>query len=177
MATLIVVLAVLGLVHWVYEGTVAPSLRLSLKFDLFAIRDEARRLERASEDPVDRAAGRALCHVVDRAMAGLDVLTIPWLFKLFRAAKTSPQVREDVAREADLVSGLGSKSSIQLFGRSIIVITKAAVINSAMLLFYFSWLLPFIFVFTWWKVEAGAKTYAYADETVSVQGHSIRLAA
>jgi len=41
-AFLIVTLAVLALVHFVYESILAPSLRLEIRFELFKLRDELR---------------------------------------------------------------------------------------------------------------------------------------
>ena len=42
LAILIVILALLTLVHFVYESILAPSLRLEIRFELFKLRDELR---------------------------------------------------------------------------------------------------------------------------------------
>jgi len=41
----IIVLAGLAVYHFVYEGILAPSFRLKLRFELFELRDELRKLK------------------------------------------------------------------------------------------------------------------------------------
>jgi hypothetical protein len=45
MATLILVLFALAGLHFIYEGIIAPSIRMGLRYRLFAMRDELRRLK------------------------------------------------------------------------------------------------------------------------------------
>jgi hypothetical protein len=45
MTTAIVILLALAVFHFAYEAILAPSLRLSLRFRLFVLRDEVRRLK------------------------------------------------------------------------------------------------------------------------------------
>ena len=53
MATLIVVALVLGLLHFVYEGILLPSIRLHLRFKTFELRDRLRRLAHDEEKRLD----------------------------------------------------------------------------------------------------------------------------
>ena len=45
MDILILTFAVLAILHLVYEGIIAPSIRLKLRYRLFSVRDELRRLK------------------------------------------------------------------------------------------------------------------------------------
>ena len=55
MTTTILVLLALAVFHFVYESILAPSLRLSLRFRLFALRDEARQLKIECVDSLNDA--------------------------------------------------------------------------------------------------------------------------
>jgi hypothetical protein len=52
MATLIIVLFALAFLHFIYEGIVAPSVRMTLRYRLYALRDEIRALKAVHGDDV-----------------------------------------------------------------------------------------------------------------------------
>jgi hypothetical protein len=53
MSYLILVLVSLATIHFVYESIIAPSLRLSIRYDLFALRDQLRSLKIEHADQLD----------------------------------------------------------------------------------------------------------------------------
>lgn len=53
MSYLIIGLMLLAVIHFIYESILAPSLRLRMRFDLFALRDELRALKVDYGDSLD----------------------------------------------------------------------------------------------------------------------------
>jgi hypothetical protein len=62
MITAIVILISLAALHFVYESILAPSLRLSLRFTLFALRDEVRQLKIDCASSLSDNGTRAISH-------------------------------------------------------------------------------------------------------------------
>ena len=79
MATLLLILIVLALVHVVYETIIAPTLRLRMKYRFFELRDQAvlLRLEepKALPDPLYQhlldAINGSMCYISDLSLMGI----------------------------------------------------------------------------------------------------------
>ena len=184
MAVIVVAVAVLAVAHWFYESVVATSLRLTVKFDLFAVRDEARRLARESTSARERDGAEVLCRMVDRTMYGLHFITVTLLWKALARGKRDPVFRKDVEEDLHLIVGLDSERFTNLMLRTIGLIVRVAVINSAMGLLYWVWTFPFLALWAVSKpstvkkraVHMAAENYAFSEQTMSPRGHEIRSA-
>lgn len=71
MATFILILFGLAIVHFVYESVVAPTIRLRLRFRLFELRDELRQLK--IDDP-DRVPDEVFLMVQDNLNTAITLV-------------------------------------------------------------------------------------------------------
>lgn len=136
MAYLICTLLVLAIVHWFYESTLAPSLRLVAKFDLFAIRDEARRIEREVQDVDSEEAAYFICLLVDEIMADIRRINVLSVRGRVREMHGDPEAQKHFEETVHYIEYEVSPEIRHLYERVNEVILKVSVVNSFMMLFY-----------------------------------------
>jgi hypothetical protein len=62
MSYLILSMAILAVIHFIYESIIAPSLRLSIRYELFCLRDQLRQLKIEHGDELD---DKHFCYLQD----------------------------------------------------------------------------------------------------------------
>jgi hypothetical protein len=139
MANLIIVLALLALAHFVYEGIIAPSVRLRLRYSMFELRDELRTLhredERCSRDAFE-IAHNGINQYIDRLHAvNLELMS------RFRIAYRDRAFREETERRKAVLDACGSSELRGIVGRANKTIEMAFAANTGMWAVYVA---PFI---------------------------------
>lgn len=123
----------LALAHFVYESILAPSLRLSLKYKLFALRDEVRMLDATCPGLLDDKHYTCLQDSINTMIAMLhryDFVTI---------AATELRYRRDAAfrkrldMRAAFLDGCNDPQVQSIRRRSIELMGRAVAVNSGML--------------------------------------------
>lgn len=103
MAYLLIVLAAFAILHFTYESIIAPSLRLRLRYRLFALRDQIRNLKIGCGDAL---ADRYFHYLQDSINGMISVLyqfDIAALVHVHRELKTNPDLRKRAEIRANIL--------------------------------------------------------------------------
>ncbi|TWT65656.1 hypothetical protein [Crateriforma conspicua] len=133
---LLVACTVLAAIHWIYESTIAPTLRLAIRYQLFAVRDELRHLYDEPAARVPRDAFQNLQSELNHHIRYQKHLTISTLWTVYRHAKRHPKQREAVQSEIRWLDGIKNDQFQQLRKRSETLAIKTLVVQSGGLLLY-----------------------------------------
>jgi len=133
MITLLETMFILALAHYVYESILAPSWRLSLRYKLFALRDEARALKGDCQGLFEDAHYACLQDCINTMIASLhryDVAAI--VAAEFRYRKDSEFRRSIDMRDA-ILGSCDNPRAQSIRRRSVGLIARAVAVNSGML--------------------------------------------
>ena len=103
MATLIVIICVLALLHFVYDGIVAPSLRLRLRFRLFALRDRLRDVKFVEGDRVSDEVFLCLQNGINGATRLLSIFDVSTMVQASREIERDKEVAQRLAKREELL--------------------------------------------------------------------------
>jgi hypothetical protein len=122
-------IACAAVLHFIYESIIAPSLRLKLRFELFALRDELRLLKidcghRLDDRLFDHL--QASLNTLIRVLPRMDLTT---LAAVKRELRTNPQVREQVEARSKVLDECGIPKLREIRSRSLQVAAKAFAVN------------------------------------------------
>lgn len=93
MATLILIFAALAAIHFVYDGIIAPSLRLDLRFRLFKLRDQVRVLRIDQGHQFTEEAYEILEGTINCAIRVLPWTNMELFWEAQRAVDGDPKLR------------------------------------------------------------------------------------
>ena len=130
MKTLLPILAVMAVYYAVYEGIVAPSLRLALRNRLFRLRDELRRLK--VQGRVAAEDEQAFWYVHDGINAfinRLPYLTLGMQVAAHAAYKADAALRAQVDARRQLLGACRNRAIAHIYARSTRVVEEAFVVN------------------------------------------------
>ena len=125
--------------HFIYEGIVAPSLRMNLRYRLFAIRDELRELISEKDTDVPIQAFKTFQDDINHSVSNLGSFHVSTLFQVRRAMKLDKELEAGSKAEIDLVRSVENPEFSALRKRFLSVLLTAFVANSAGL---FAWVVP-----------------------------------
>lgn len=123
----------LALAHFIYESIFAPSWRLSLRYRLFALRDEVRILSGTGRGLLDDQPYAYLQNSINTMIAMLhryDVATIATTELRYRR---DPSFRRRLDVRGTILDGCTSPQAQSIRRRSVDLIARAVVVNSGML--------------------------------------------
>ena len=129
MSYVILGFALLALFHFIYEGILAPSFRMKLRFDLCALRDELNRLKRDSGAAFD---DERFCHLHDSLTALIATLhrfDVSTLLAVSQEIGRNPELREKVERRERMLDTCGVPELRDLRRRSLVIATRALAVN------------------------------------------------
>jgi hypothetical protein len=138
---------VFALLHFVWQGIVAPSMRLELRFRIFALRDKLRRLKLADQPLNDEAFTTA----EDALIAALRVLyeiDIPLLVHCDSLVAADQKFKEQVQKRMEIIKCSNSSELEDIMNDLRKQVERAAVINSGGWILY---VLPPVFMFLFFK--------------------------
>lgn len=131
MKFLLFALAIIALWHFLYEGIVAPSIRMHLRNRLFALRDELRAAKAtAAIDPHDEPAFWFVHDGINSFLNRLPALTVSNLARLKRARDSDPNLRASFEDHLDKVLNAKSPAITSIFNRTNDVIQTAMITNA-----------------------------------------------
>jgi len=131
MKILLFALAAIALWHFIYEGVIAPSIRMHLRNRLFALRDELRAAHAAGG--ISREDEQAFWFVhngINSFLNRLSALTVSNIKRIQRAHDADPKLR--AAFEDHLGKVLNAKAPVitSVFGRTNEVIQIGMIVNA-----------------------------------------------
>jgi len=98
MAICIIVLAIAAGFHFVYEATLAPSFRQKIRFKLFALRDELRRLKLEQNEELSDDAFRYLEESLNNLLDLLGELSFPMVWEAMEAIVKDKGLQQRIER-------------------------------------------------------------------------------
>lgn len=133
----ILIFATLAFAHFIYEGIIAPSIRMKLRNRMFELRDEVRALHaedrRCSKEAFEIAHGG-----INQYINRLHAVTISLMGK-FREAYKDPAFRKEVERRKAALDACDCKELQSIVTRANRTIESALMTNTGM---WFVYLVP-----------------------------------
>lgn len=130
----IIVIGALAFAHFIYEGIVAPSLRMKLRNQMFELRDELRHLH-ATDDRCTREAFDIAHSGINQYINRLHIVTLS-LMSRFKAAYRDKAFREEVERRRKALDACKSSELQSIVSRANHNIEAAFAANSGMWFVY-----------------------------------------
>lgn len=140
MSYLVLGLILLSIIHLIYESVIAPSLRLKLRFDLFALRDEVRSLKVEHGDMLRDRHFKYLEDSINSTILMLPRFELSVIRKINEELKKDKELDARVQERMRVLDDCNISRIAEIRKKSLDLANKSFVINSGMLFMY---LLPF----------------------------------
>ena len=134
MDILIVVLAMVALGHFLYEGIVAPTLRTKLKHEMFQLRDELRSVHLERDDGCPQEAFNIAHNGINQYVHRLHWVTISFVTEFNRMNSSSKKAEVD--RRRRVVETCEVKELSDIVARGNKVVERALFVNSGAVFAY-----------------------------------------
>lgn len=96
MATFFLVLTAIATFHFLMESIIAPSVRLSVRFQLFALRDRVRALRMKCGDALDSETYHFLESSISRTIKHLSNINLTGMVEAHRFLENNPERRVEI---------------------------------------------------------------------------------
>jgi hypothetical protein len=143
MSTLFVILIVMAIFHFTYEGIFLPTRRLKLRYDLFELRDKLRRLKANKENKISDELYGLIQSSIDNSIKMLPFATVTLVVKATIELKDSENLRKEISKRIALINNCEVKEIQTIFNKSKELLANAFIINTLPLIIY---MLPIAFV-------------------------------
>jgi hypothetical protein len=150
--TLFLLLVLVSMLHFVYEGIILPSMRLKNRIRLFKLRDRLRRLKIDDPDLDDRAFS-SVQQSLNFFVQKLYMIDVPYIIACNEAIERSPELKEVVKKRRDLIENANSPELKEIVNEIFSTVKQTAIANNGMWAIY---LTPIVLVFS------GVRTFAEA---------------
>jgi len=144
MDILLLIAAFIAGFHFVYEGIILPSIRLTLRNRLFALRDELRALK-FGNDSCDEAAFDLVHTGINNYLNRLHLVTISLRVRMRKLYESDADFQKQVEDRRALIEQAHNESLRAIVRKSDRVIGMAFIANSGA---YFIYIVPIVFCFT-----------------------------
>lgn len=134
----IIALALLAFAHFIYEGIIAPSVRMKLRNKMFGLRDDLRHLHVSSEK-CSREAFEIAHSGINQYINRLHGITIAFVSRFKTAYRNNPSLRDEVERRKRVLDACSSPELQGIITRANQNIEFALLINMGM---WFLYLVP-----------------------------------
>jgi hypothetical protein len=149
MATLIIILFIVASIHFLYESTILPSIRVGLRFDLFELRDRLRNL--LDTKKIDSDKYRHLQSSINATIDSLHSLDMLGFVNCQRVLKANPRWNDLVTKRQQEIDSYDQPEFREIRKRHIQLAMKTFAANSGMLIFYLGlFIVPAILVWKFW---------------------------
>jgi len=128
-AVLVLVAGFYAVLHFVWESIIAPSVRLGIRFELFALRDRLRRLKIMQNGLTD-GAYHSVEDGIHSALHILYDIDLPLLKLLENAIRKDEKLQERIRKRQALVADSGCDELNEIMRAVQKIVEKTAVINS-----------------------------------------------
>ena len=140
MATLFIVFLGLAALHFVYDGIILPTIRLHLRYQIFAIRDDLRRLKIVYKDNLGNEDFHYLQDLANNSIRLLPYINLEILYRA-RQILTNQKIERKVMERIKRIESCKVADAVQIRIRINRCLGYAFVANSGMWLIY---ILPLI---------------------------------
>jgi hypothetical protein len=126
----------LAFFHFWWEGIIAPSIRLELRFDVFKMRDVLRRAKIEHGEQLDDELFDVLQHVLNKEIAFLHRATLVSFYSAYKRYANSEELETSYKRFQKLVAECALPEIKNIAERSAVVTVCAMIVNSGGWLVY-----------------------------------------
>src|SRR5882724_446379 len=133
MITGTIILIALAVVHFVYESILAPSFRLSLRFKLFALRDEARQLKIDCADALSDKHFDFLQASINNLISNLNRFDMATFLGVGFESKRDPSFLKSAEERSRMLDDCNIPRAREIRQQSLRIIPAAIVINGGAL--------------------------------------------
>lgn len=130
MSTLLIVIAWLALLHFVYEAIIAPSVRVSLRNKLFTARDELRSIKIEGIHPEDEKAFWLVEHGINTSLRCVHQMLPSSQAAALEAYRCDPGLRAELDDAVAQVQGSSDPRIAKTFNHVVDVVQEAYIVNS-----------------------------------------------
>ncbi|MEP7245690.1 MAG: hypothetical protein ABI885_18725 [Gammaproteobacteria bacterium] len=130
MSYLIVGLISAAYFHFLYESVLAPSFRLKLRFELFALRDELRRLKIERADCLDDTHFDFLQESLNGLIRILDRFSVATLIAVENGIRRNPCLEEQLEVRARILDDCEIPNVLSIRDRSLRIAARAVAVNN-----------------------------------------------
>lgn len=130
------ILAALAMLHLAYESIIAPSLRLSLKYKLFALRDRARRLKMQAGEAFSDRHFDDLQRSLNLLIGFVDSLDIGLILHMKREVDRDPELSKRLEARSRALDGCTLPEAQAIRKESVRLSLITLTINSAAWVIY-----------------------------------------
>ena len=166
MSTLILIAMVLVLVHFVYEKIILPSIRLHLRYRLFELRDQLRKII-IEEGRTER--DKAFIYLQDGISVLLNRLpeiTLSLNWQISKELQTNEELKRQIEERINLINQSGNTRLLELHKETNQVIEKTFLANMGI---WFVYLVPIaLFVFSVIKLSEISKELVAMPASVTM---------
>lgn len=134
----IIVCITLAFWHFIYEGIIAPQLRLKLRHDLFVVRDGLRNLQLivSKEDHDTRRAIKVVSTAVESWLERMSTFTLYMGFKLKQEIDRNKELKQAVEKEFGFIKKSNNETLKSIDKKFNQICAGALLVNSGGLLPY-----------------------------------------
>lgn len=167
MATFIIALAVLALVHFIYDGILLPSLRFKTRNELFSVRDSVRTHYIENKGKINPAAFNVVHDGITRTLNKLHLLSPSMLAMAEQEYKRNKKFKKTVDERSEIIDSCGDELLIGAKKQANNLLDSAFLSNIGMWVLY---LIPVVLVamlFESIKNFIVSKIKKFANELIS----------
>jgi hypothetical protein len=115
--------------HFVYEGIIAPTLRLRLRFRLFRLRDELRRLWLEASPRIPEEEFRRYQQTLNASISFLSYVNVVNLYEARQAVKKDRELYEKMKQRAAILGSCQSQEVLRIYNESQRILIEALCVN------------------------------------------------
>jgi hypothetical protein len=141
MAIAIIVLGILSLYHFVYDSIMVPTLRLQYRYNLFALRDDLRRLKIEKDDLIDNDLFESLNNSINSTIIHLPNLNLASLIEARRFFGKNEKIEKELVRRVEMINNCDIPEIKEIRDSLNLNFTKVFLINMGSWVLY---LLPIV---------------------------------
>lgn len=131
MTTIIAVFFALCILHFIYEGAIAPFLRLRIRLRLYALRDRLRVFESTHKSFENESVFEELAASINTSIAIVGWVTPSAVARADREFRRDPILQEAVQRRRDLVARSEIKAVQDIRRKEVRLVGWALAVNTA----------------------------------------------
>ncbi|HEY6019994.1 MAG TPA: hypothetical protein VIY48_08865 [Candidatus Paceibacterota bacterium] len=148
MSYLLLSIMLLAVFHFVYESIVAPSWRLSIRFRLFALRDELRTLKMNHGEQLDNKHFNYLQDSINSIIHALPRIEVTTVAHIKLAIESDPELKARLVARQKILDDCVFPEMGEIRKRSIKLSLEVLAANSAGWVIYF---IPFMYLASVYK--------------------------
>jgi hypothetical protein len=158
MATLIFILILLSIFHYLYDSILLPTYRLELRYELFKYRDELIELKSNQTDLINDQVFALVYNSINFSMNRLSNLTLSNMYHYKRELDKNPELKQKNDNLVQMIFDCKSEELNMLYRKISLVSLKAFALNMGSWFIYFIPVVLVLLIIAYIVVQISRKT-------------------